>query len=132
MLKSNTFLMAAAVAALTAAPVLALEMPADIMLGASPEDTSTLLMVEDSAFIGNEVRTSDQKVIGLVDAVYNDAAGTPVAMISLKSDIGAASSVKSFTVPLSADMVADGSLTLGWTEQDLFKELSANLPVSDN
>jgi hypothetical protein len=55
-----------------------------------------------------------------------------VAMITLNSDIGAASSVKSFTVPLGADMVADGSLTLGWTEQDLFKELSANLPVSDN
>jgi hypothetical protein len=132
MFKTNTFLMATAIASLIALPVLAFEMPADIMLGATPEDTTTLLMIEDSAFIGNEVRTSDQKVIGLVDAVYNDAAGTPVAMITLNSDIGAASSVKSFTVPLGADMVADGSLTLGWTEQDLFKELSANLPVSDN
>lgn len=131
MLTNKSFLAAAAVASLIAMPVLALEMPADIMLGAAPEDMTTIIMTEDSAFIGNEVRTSDQIVIGLVDGVYTDANGIPVALVSLKSEVGAASSVKSFTVPLTADMVADGSLTLAWTEQELFKSLSSNLEATN-
>jgi hypothetical protein len=132
MFKSKSILAAAALASLIGAPVLALDMGADIMLGAAPADMTVIRMIEDSAFIGNEVATSDQKVIGQVQGVYEAADGTPMALIALNSDIGAKSSVKSFTVPLKADMVADGALTLAWNETDLFKALSGNLEPSSN
>ena len=63
----------------------------------------------------------------MVDGVFAGADGAPVVMITLNSDVGAKSSVKSFTVPLTSDMTADGSLTLGWTEVELFTALSGNL-----
>ena len=123
----NKSFVAAAAIALFAAPVLAMEVSADAMLGAMPSDMTTITMMEDSAFMGNEVRTKDQIVIGLVDGVYAGADGAPIVMITLNSDVGAKSSVKSFTVPLTSDMTADGSLTLGWTEAELFTALSGNL-----
>lgn len=130
----NKSFVAAAAIALFAAPVLAMEVSADAMLGAMPADMTTITMMEDSAFMGNEVRTKDQVVIGLVDGVFAGVDGAPVVMITLNSDVGAKSSVKSFTVPLSSDMTADGSLTLGWTEVELFTALSGNLndQTSDN
>ena len=127
MSKTRTILAAVSIASLLAAPVLALDVAADAMIGAAPEDMTTVKMMEDSAFIGNEVRTKDQVVIGLVEGVYMGADDTPMALITLNSDIGAKSSVKSFTVPLAVDMNADGALTLGWTESDLFIALSGNL-----
>jgi UDP-3-O-[3-hydroxymyristoyl] glucosamine N-acyltransferase len=133
MFKNKSILAAATIAALIATPVLALDMGADIVLGAAPEDMTTVRMIEDSAFIGNEVTTSDQIVIGQVQGVYENADGIPVALIALNSDIGAKSSVKTFTVPLSPDMIADGALSLAWVESDLFKALSGNLePASSN
>ena len=123
----NKSFVAAAAIALFAAPVLAVDMPADAMLGATPSDMTIITLMEDSAFMGNEVRTKDQVVIGLVDGVFAGADGAPVVMITLNSDVGAKSSVKSFTVPLTSDMTADGSLTLGWTEVELFTALSGNL-----
>jgi hypothetical protein len=130
MFKHKSILAAASIVALIAAPALALDMSADIMLGAEPADMSTVTMIEDSAFVGNEVATSDQIVVGQVKGVFENADGIPVALIALNSDIGAKSSVKTFTVPLSADMAADGSLTLAWTEQELFTALSGNLEAS--
>jgi hypothetical protein len=133
MFKTKSVLVAAAFASMIAAPVFALDMGADIMLGAAPEDMTTVKMMEDSAFVGNEVATSDQIVIGQVEGVYENAEGVPVALIALNSDIGAKSSVKTFTVPLPMDVSADGALTLGWTEQELFTSLSGNLePTSTN
>jgi hypothetical protein len=132
MFKSKSILAAAAIASLFAGPVMALDMGADIMLGAAPEDMTVIKMIEDSAFIGNDVSTSDAIVIGQVKGVYNNADGVPVALVALNSDIGAKSSVKTFTVPLNADMVADGALTLAWNETDLFKALSGNLVPSSN
>ena len=55
----NKSFVAAATIALFAAPVLAVDMPADAMLGATPSDMTTITMMEDSAFMGNEVRTKD-------------------------------------------------------------------------
>jgi hypothetical protein len=121
---------ATVIATLAAAPAFALEVGADAMLGAAPEDMSTVRMVEDSAFMGNEVRTKDQIVIGQVDGVYEGPAGEQVVVITLNSDVAAKSSVKTFTVPLGSDMTADGSLTLGWTEAELFPALSSNLEKS--
>lgn len=115
-----------ALAALVAMPALALDLSADAKLGAAPEDMTSVSMMSDSAFVGNEVRTKDQIVIGQVDSVY-EADGGPVAVVTLNSDFGAKSSVKSFTVPLSADMTADGSLTLGWTEAELITAVSSNI-----
>ncbi len=132
MFKNKSILAAAFIVSLTAAPVVALEMSADAMLGAAPEDMTIVKMMDDSAFKGNEVRTKDQVVIGLVDAVYDGGDGVPMALISLKSDIASKSSVKTFTVPLATDMVADGSLTLGWTETELFTALSSQLESSTN
>lgn len=127
MFNHKSILAAATFAALIATPVLALDMPADAMLGAAPEDMTTITMMEDSAFVGNEVRTKDQIVIGLVEGVYMNGDGAPVALVALNSDIGAKSSVKTFTIPLQTDANADGALTLPWTETDLFIELSGNL-----
>ncbi len=127
MFKSTNLLAAAAVAALATAPAFALGLSAEAALGASPEDMTTVQVIEDSAFVGNEVRTKDQIVIGQVEAVYEGADGAPTAVVTLNSDIAAQSSVKSFTVPLTADSAADGSLTLGWTEGELFAALSGNL-----
>jgi hypothetical protein len=132
MFKIKSVLVAATVASFIAVPVFALDMGADIMIGASPEDTTTLKMMEDSAFIGNEVATKDQVVIGQVKGVYENADGIPVALIALNSDIASKSSVKSFTVPLPVDVSADGALTLGWTESDLFIALSGNLETTTN
>jgi hypothetical protein len=86
--------------------------------------------VEGSAFVGNEVRTKDQIVIGQVDTIYEGSDGGPVAVVTLNSDFGAKSSVKSFTVPLAADMTADGSLTLGWTEAELITAISSNIDAT--
>lgn len=131
MMNSKSFALAAAFAAMLAAPGNAVEVSADARLAGAPEDMTIIKMIEDSAFKGNEVMTKDAKKIGLVDGVYNAADGSLVVLIALDSDIASKSSVKTFTVPLPADMVADGSLTLGWTEADLFKALSSNLEPAD-
>ncbi len=127
MLKSKFFLAVATAASLIAAPALAVDLSADAMLGSSPEDMTTVKMLEDSAFIGNEVRTKDQIVIGQVEGVYEDADGALIVIVTINGDIASKSSVKSFTVPMPKDMVADGSLTLGWTEAELFVALSSQL-----
>lgn len=127
MFSKKSLFAATVVASLIAAPAFALEVTADAMLGAAPADMTTITMMEDSAFAGNEVRTKDQVVIGLVQGVYMSADNTPMALIALNSDIGAKSSVKTFTVSLPADQNADGALTLGWTETELFTALSSNL-----
>lgn len=133
MFKIKSVFAAAVIASLISAPVLALELSADAMLGASPEDMTTVKMIEDSAFIGNEVRTKDQVVVGLVDAVMDAGDKGAFALIALKSDIASKSSVKTFTVPLVADMTADGSLTLNFTEAELFVALSGQLqPMTGN
>lgn len=126
MFNPKTLTASAALFALVAMPALALELSADAKLGASPEDMTTVTVLSDSAFVGNEVRTKDQIVIGQVESVY-DSEGAPVAVVTLNSDFGAKSSVKSFTVPLASDMTADGSLTLGWTEAELIAAISSNI-----
>jgi len=127
MFNPKTLAASAALAALMAIPALALELSADAKLGAAPEDMTTVTVMGDSAFVGNEVRTKDQIVIGQVESVYDGGDGAPVAVVTLNSDFGAKSSVKSFTVPLGSDMTSDGSLTLGWTEAELIAAISANI-----
>jgi hypothetical protein len=131
MSNTKSFLVAATIAALVAAPVAALDMSADAKLGSAPADMTTVKMMEDSAFVGNEVKTKDQINIGLVEGVYENADGSQSILITLASDIAAKSSVKSFTVPLTSDMTADGSLTLGWTEAELFTALSSQLETTN-
>lgn len=132
MSKTRTFLAAATIASFLAAPVLAFDVAPDVKLGATPEDMTTVKMMEDSAFVGNEVRTKDQIVIGEVSGVYKGADGYTVVLVTINSDIASKSSVKSFTVPLPNDTTADGSLTLGWTESDLFIALSSQLVPAAN
>lgn len=136
MFKIKSLLAATSLAAVLAAPALALDLGADVMIGATPEDMTTVKAVEGSAFVGNEVRTKDQIVIGQVESVYEGSDGSPVAVVTLNSDFGAKSSVKSFTVPLGSDMTSDGALTLGWTETDLIAAISANIdptgPATDD
>lgn len=127
MFNPKTLAASAALASLTAIPALALELSADAQLGAAPEDMTSVTVMGDSAFVGNEVRTKDQIVIGQVDSVYDSGDGTPLAVVTLNSDFGAKSSVKSFTVPLASDMTSDGSLTLGWTEAELIAAISSNI-----
>lgn len=131
MTKNKSLLAATAIAALLAGPVLAVEVSTDAMLGAAPEDMTTVTLMEDSAFIGNEVRTKDQVVIGQVESVFAGANGEPTLVIAFNNDISAGSSVKAFTVPLTVDAVADGSLTLGWTEAELITALSSNLKSTE-
>lgn len=126
MFNSKPFLASVTLAALVAAPAFALDLSSDITLGATPGDMTTVTVMSDSAFVGNEVRTKDQIVIGQVENVY-EADGGPVAVVTLNSDFGAKSSVKSFTVPLAGDVTADGSLTLGWTEAELIAAISSNI-----
>lgn len=132
MSKTKTFFAAASIAALLAAPVAALDMGADAKIGVTPEDMTTMKMIQDSAFIGNEVRTKDQVVIGQVESVFEGEDGFPVVLITINSDIAAKSSVKSFTVPMAADTTADGSLTLAWTEAELFIALDSQLKPATN
>lgn len=133
MFKIKSMFAAAAVASLIAAPVSALVLSADAMLGASPEDMTTVKMIEDSAFVGNEVMTKDQIVIGLVEGVLDGGASGSFALVALKSDLASKSTVKTFTVPLMADMTADGSLTLNFTEAELFLALDGGLePMTTN
>ena len=127
MFNPKTLAASAALAALTAIPAAALELSADAKLGATPEDMSTVTVMSDSTFVGNEVRTKDQIVIGQVESVYDGGDGAPVAVVTLNSDFGAKSSVKSFTVPLGSDTTADGSLTLGWTEAELIAAISSHI-----
>lgn len=129
MLKSRTLLVPAAIAALIASPVLALDLGVDAKIGATPEDMTTVKAMDDSGFVGNEVRTKDQIVIGQVETVYEGDAA-PVAVVTLNSDFGAKSSVKSFTIPLGADTAADGALTLGWTEAELIAAISSNIEAT--
>ncbi len=133
MFKIKSMFAAAVIASLIAAPVSALVLSADAMLGASPEDMTTVKMIEDSAFVGNEVMTKDQIVIGLVEGVLDGGANGSFALIALKSDLASKSTVKTFTVPLMADMTADGSLTLNFTEAELFLALDGGLePMTTN
>lgn len=135
MLKFKPLVAPVAIAALMASPVLAVDLSADAMLGAAPEDMTTVKAMEDSAFVGNEVRTKDQIVIGQIETVYEGTDG-PVAVVTLNSDFGAKSSVKSFTVALGSDMTADGSLTLAWNELELITAISSNIeptgPAADD
>lgn len=126
----RNMLLSTAAAAMIASPVLAVELTADAMLGAAPEDMAVVKMVEDSGFINNEVVTKDQKVVGLVKGVEMGTDGTQRIFVELSSDIAAKSSVKDFTVTVPQDTTADGALTLAWTEQELFKALSSNLEAS--
>ena len=133
MFNPKTLAASAALAALTAIPALAVELSADAKLAATPEDMTTVTVMTDSAFVGNEVRTKDQIVIGQVESVYDGGDGAPMAVVTLNSDFGSKSSVKSFTVPLGTDMTADGSLTLGWTESELIAAISSNIdPTSSS
>ncbi len=132
MSNTKSFWAAATIACLIAVPAAALEVSADAMLGAAPEDMTTVKMIEDSAFVGNEVRTKDQIVIGQVDGVFEGADGALMVLVTINAEVSSKSSVKTFTVPLSSDMVADGSLTLGWTEAELFTNLSSQLDQSTN
>ena len=132
MFNTKSILAATFIAAMISAPALAIEVAADAMIGASPEDMTTVKMIEDSAFIGNEVRTKDQIVIGLVEGVFESADKGSFALVAIKSDIAAKSSVKTFTVPLAADMVSDGALTLAFTEAELYVALSGDLAPSTN
>ncbi len=125
MFNAKPLLASAALAALVAAPAFALDLTTDVTLGAAPEDMTTVKTMEDSGFVGNEVRTKDQVLIGLVEAVYEGPDGAPVALVTLNTDIGAKASVKSFTVPLGADSAADGALTLAWTESELLIALDS-------
>ena len=127
MSNTKSLLLAATMVSLMAVPVLAADVTADAELSAAPEDMTLIKMMESSAFTGNEVRTKDQVVIGLVDGVFESSAGYPVVLITISADIASKSSVKTFTVPLTKDDVADGSLTLGWTEAELFVALDSNL-----
>jgi hypothetical protein len=128
----KSLLLAATLGAAIASPVLAIEIGADAKLAGAPADMTTMKMVEDSAFKGNEVRTLDQIVIGQVDGVMMGADGSTVVLIALNGDIASKSSVKTFTVPVPADTTADGSVTLGWTEADLFKALDSGLEPMSN
>ena len=122
-------------ASLMAGPVFAdhIVLGADAMLAAAPEDMTVMKMMEDSAFKGNEVRTKDQIVIGLVEGVFESNAGYPVVQVTLNADVASQSSIKTFTVPLTKDDVADGSLTPGWTEAELFVALGHTLmPFTDS
>lgn len=130
MFNPKALLAPAALAALLANPAFAVELAADAQLGATPDDMTTVKPMQDSAFVGNEVRTKDQIVIGQVETVYEGSDGAPVAVVTLNSDFGAKSSVKSFTVPLGTDMTADGSLTLGWTESELIAAISSNIDAT--
>jgi hypothetical protein len=131
MFKSKSLVLAAVFGTALALPVAAVEIPADVTLGATPEDTTMLKAVEDSAFVGNEVKTKDQVVIGQVESIWEGANG-PFMVVALNSDYAAKSSVKSFAVPIAADTAADGSVTLGWNESDLFTTLSGNLEPITN
>lgn len=126
----RNILFTSAAAALVATPLLAADLAADAMLGATPEDMTTMKMVEDSAFINNEVVTNDQKVIGLVKGVATGADGSQIIFVELSSDIAAKSTVKNFTVTVPADMTADGGLTLAWNEAELFKQLDSGLTTT--
>jgi hypothetical protein len=130
MFKTRSLIAPSVMAALLAVPAVALELSVDAQLGAAPEDMATVSVMSDSAFVGNEVRTKDQIVIGQVETVYQGSDGGPVAVVTLNSDFGAKSSVKSFTVPLATDMSADGSLTLGWTEAELIAAISSNIDAT--
>ncbi len=130
MSKVRNVLLSAAAAAMIGSPILAMELSADAMLGATPEDMTVVKMAEDSGFINNEVVTKDQKVVGLVKGVEIGADGAQRIFVELASDVAAKSSVKSFTVTVPRDTTADGALTLAWTEQELFKALSSNLEAS--
>lgn len=131
MMKTKSLALGATLMALLAAPALAVDVSTDAMLAATPEDMTTVKMMEDSAFKGNEVRTKDQIVIGQVDGVFEGTDGMMVVVITLNSDIASKSSVKTFTVPLAKDTTADGSLTLGWTEAELYVALGNNLVPAD-
>jgi hypothetical protein len=135
MFNRKSLLAPVVLAALIASPALAVDLSADAKIGASPDDMTTVKVMDDSAFVGNEVRTKDQIVIGQVESVYEGTDG-PVAIVTLNSDFGSKSSVKSFTVPLGSDTAADGALTLGWTESELIAAISSNIdataPATDN
>lgn len=132
MFNPKTLLAPVALASLLAVPALALDLSTDIKLGMAPEDMTTIKPVDGSAFVGNEVRTKDQIVIGQVESVY-EADGGPVALVTLNGEFGAKSSVKAFTVPLGADTTADGALTLGWTESELIAQVSGQIdPTADH
>lgn len=130
MFNAKYLLAPAVLASLLAVPALALDLSADIKLGAAPEDMTTVKPVEGSAFVGNEVRTKDQIVIGQVETVY-ESDGGPMAIVTLNSDFASKSSVKSFSIPLGADTTADGALTLGWTETELIAAISSNIDPTE-
>ena len=133
-----------------AAPLMAMTLAIDADLGLSVDKTTMLedksatakantdamesgdvvTPMDDSKFVGNVVKTSDQKVIGLVQKVGMMEDGRQKIWIALNSDVGSKATFKAFTVFVKKDVVADGALTLGYTEAELFKELG--LQVEDD
>ena len=130
-------------AGLAASPLMALDLKIDAD-SAMSVDTTTMLVdkssttatstdaavavemvtpMEDSKFVGNQVFTKDQVLIGHVEKVGRMDTGMQKIWIVLNSDVGSKATFKAFTVRAPKDITADGALTLGFTRAELFKEL---------
>ena len=130
-------------AGLAASPLMALDLKIDADSALSV-DTTTMLVdkssttatstdaevavemvtpMEDSKFVGNQVFTKDQVLIGSVEKVGRMDTGMQKIWIVLNSDVGSKATFKAFTVRVPEDTTADGALTLGFTRAELFKEL---------
>lgn len=139
----RTLMISTVVAGFAASPLLALDLKIDAD-SAMAVDNTTLLVdksstskastdaemavemvtpMEDSKFVGNQVFTKDQILIGHVDKVGMMDTGMQKIWIVLNSDVGSTATFKAFTVRVPKDVTADGALTLGFTQAELFKEL---------
>ena len=119
-------LISGAFASLIALPVLAIDLAADAAHGLTvsmPMAEGTVSVAEtmraDNPFIGNEVRTKDQIVIGTVDRVSVDENGVQKIYVVLSSDTFSQTEIKEFSVLVPKDITSDGSVTLGWNESEL-------------
>ena len=139
----RTLMLSTVVAGLAASPLLALDLTINQSSALSIDRTTMLVdksstakastdasmaeemvtPMEDSKFVGNQVFTKDQVLIGSVEKVGMMDTGMQKIWIVLNSDIGSTATFKAFTVRVPKDTTADGALTLGFTQAELFKEL---------
>lgn len=97
------------------------DMGGEVMLS-QPAMAPGLKLDPDSAFNGNRVLSSGGTEIGVVQEVVTQSDGQKLLVVQ---QAGATGSDGRFTLTVDGAAVADGEITLGWTEAELSAAIAA-------
>lgn len=98
----------------------------DVGGASATADTTVMADAEVSAeaneFVDDVVLSADGTTIGKVTGVTMNSAGMLKLMVDL--DPAVENEIRNFSVTVAADAVADGTINLGWTAEELMATLN--------